>query len=204
MLERLERLEKNLRMSTGHPTAGPILGDSPGLPDSLLKSQAGTVNAQPQSKRTTNDERRTTLTGALDEIISTWPAVLSQIKDKKISAAMYLKEGLPLSLESDKLLIEFPKSSQFHMEMLDSVDCKSMISKAIKDISGFDVKVKFILSESDNTANNGSKEAFESSLSDPFEKKPSSGDAFDEPIISDALQIFGGELEKGKKENRGK
>jgi hypothetical protein len=132
-------------------------------------------------------------TGAIDQIISAWPAVLNCVKDRKISLAMYLKEGLPMELEHDKLSIEFPKSSQFHKDMIDTAECKSMISKAVKDICGMDIKIKFTLSES-GSGGNAAKDAFEGSLDDPLSRGRNKEGA-DEPIINDALEIFGGEIE---------
>jgi hypothetical protein len=137
----------------------------------------------------------------LDEVISSWPAILNCIKERKISVAMYLKEGMPLRVESDTLSIEFPKSSQFHKEMLDSPDCKSLIVKAVKDISGLELKIKFTLSESG--IDNAAKDAFEESLGAGTSKDGSAKGEIDEPIINDALEIFGGEVENGKGKNGG-
>ena len=184
MLERLERLEKGLGKNIPGPSNNPVQSQA----EAENTPTPGVVTRAPKG-------------GALDEIISTWPAVLNCIKDRKISVAMYLKEGMPLHLEHDKLSIEFPKSSQFHKDMLDSAECKSLISKAIKDICGLDVKIKFTISESGANGDNAAKNAFEDSLDDSMIKGRPSKDSPDEPIINDALEIFGGEIEerKGKK-----
>lgn len=164
--------------------------------------------ASPAKKqRDRNDEEKLPIaedkpikSAQFDEIISSWPAILNQIKDRKISAAMYLKEGYPESLESDMLSISFPKSSQFHKEMLESPDCKGLILKAIKDSTGMSLKVKFTISGSGSVENNTAKDAFEGSLDDNsvIKDRPSKSD--EEPIITDALEIFDGEIEldKGK------
>ena len=174
ILERLERLEKGLK------DAGAV--------DKPIAHSPPPVVDKPKIHNPK--------TGALNEVISTWPAILNCVKDRKISVAMYLKEGTPLSVESNTLLIEFPKSSQFHKEMLDSPDCKSLILKAVKDMSGLDLNIKFTLS--DSAGNNTAKDAFEESLGAGPVKDGSIKEESDEPIINDALQIFGGEVENGK------
>ena len=190
IMDRLEKLEKVLQKPENN---------SPGLKILKTDFQAGAENTQ----RITNHESRTT-NSALDELISAWPAVLNCVKDRKISLAMYLKEGVPLNIESNTLSIEFPKSSQFHKDMIDSPDCKSLISKAVKDISGLDIKIKFTVSESPDAKDNASRDAFEGSLDGPLAKGGQMKDDIDEPIINDALEIFGGEIENGKGKNGGR
>lgn len=178
IMEKLERLEKNIFQSRPENADNALHGSG-------LENPRSTIH----EPRTPN--------GTLDNIISAWPAILNCVKDRKISLAMYLKEGLPLSLESDTLSIEFPKSSQFHKETIDSPDCKALISKAVKDISGLDIKIKFTMSESGNT-NNTAKDTLEESFgADPEKDTPLRED---EPIINDALEIFGGEVENRKRQ----
>ena len=190
MMERLERLEKALSAETG--------------PDSAY-SQAKTESPGPKTPVPTPHvpAPHKAKSGAPDEVISAWPAILNRVKENKISVAMYLKEGMPLGVESGMLSIEFPKSSQFHKDMLDSPDCKSFISKAIKDVSGLDLRIKFIMSESDSTGKTYAKDAFEESIGGAGMEDAQLKKENDEPIIHDALEIFGGEIENGKGKNRG-
>jgi DNA polymerase-3 subunit gamma/tau len=200
IMERLEKLEKSLGSEVMHKST--VENKHPNSKLQTPNSQLPTplrayrpvgpeANSLPQTRHPKN--------GALAEVISTWPAILNCIKDRKISVAMYLKEGTPLNVESNTLSIEFPKSSQFHKDMLDSPDCKSLISKAVKDISSLDLIIKFTLSESD--INNTAKDAFEESLGAGPVKDGSMKEEIDEPIINDALEIFGGEVENGKGKN---
>lgn len=138
--------------------------------------------------------------GKLDEIIGAWNAVIDRVKARKMSVAMYLSEGYPESADSGTLSISFPRSSQFHKETLESPECKNLISKAIKDVMGLDFKLKFTISE-----DNGGKPGLLRGVSDDSDsviKEPPSKKDASEPIISDALEIFGGEVEnetgKGK------
>jgi DNA polymerase-3 subunit gamma/tau len=137
----------------------------------------------------------------LDEIIGSWNAIIASIQERKISVAMYLKEGYPESVDSGTLTVSFPKSSQFHKETLESTDCKNIILKAIKDITGLDFKLKLTISENGSRPGSlkGGLDDSDGIIKDMPSKKGSS-----EPIISDALEIFGGEIEGEIGPDRGK
>ena len=210
LLERLDKIEKSLSRTTDgsvslRATEGSEAISKNGLQQvAQFKKEVASVPAQ-ESKGPRNDsetlpttEAKLTKNAQFDEIISSWAAILNQIKDRKISAAMYLKEGYPESLESNTLSISFPKSSQFHKEMLESPDCKGLILKAIKDSTGMNLKVKFTLSGPGGVQNNITKDAFEGSLDDNSVIKDRPRKADEEPIITDALEIFGGEIELDK------
>ncbi|MDP3791438.1 MAG: DNA polymerase III subunit gamma/tau [Candidatus Omnitrophota bacterium] len=185
IVERLERLEK-------------------GLKDGSVKGVSVSPKETSSEPQIQNQKPTTQKSAALDELITVWPAVLNCIKDRKISIAMYLKEGMPLNFETNTLSIEFPKSSKFHKEMLESPDCKSLILKAIKDISGLDIKIKLTISESDDMNSNATRDVFEESLGGVSQKDRNSQGDIDEPIINDALEIFGGEIENGNGKNGGR
>ena len=190
LLERLERLEKGLGKKLGN-----IVTDeeqSRGQVQSISNREDGPdpVGNKPEKN------------AQFDEIMLSWQVVLNHIKERKISVAMYLKEGSPERLESNTLSILFPKSSQFHKDMLDTPDCKGLIAKAIKDAIGMNVKIKFAISELNGLQNNAAKDAFEGSLDDGSVIKDKPGKTNEEPIITDALEIFGGELENNEGKGR--
>ena len=110
-----------------------------------------------------------------------------------MSVAMYLNEGYPESLESGTLTISFPKSSQFHKDTLESPDNKGIILKAVKDVTGLDLKLKLAISQNGGSGPGSSKDAMDESGS--VMKDMPSKMASSDPIISDALEIFGGEIE---------
>ncbi len=131
--------------------------------------------------------------GGLDDMIGSWNAITNRVKERKISVAMYLNEGYPESLSAGTLSISFPKSSKFHKDTLETPECKSIILKAIKDVTGLDLKLSLTISETGGGKNNPSKDAQDDSDS-IIKEMPSKKDG-SEPIISDALEIFGGEIE---------
>jgi len=209
IIDRLEKLESRLASNTGsqlrsepEPDPSNVSHPMPAAQPNTSKTQLNTPDApRPPAERLQQPRQATpNVKGSIDTIMTAWPAILNCIKDRKISIAMYLKEGIPVRVETNTLSIEFPRSSQFHKEMLESTDCRSLISKAIKDITGHEFRLKFMISESDNAASNASKGAFEESLGF-VSKDEDTKESIDEPIINDALQIFGGEVENGKGNN---
>jgi DNA polymerase-3 subunit gamma/tau len=189
LIERLEKIERSFWKNTG-------------LADSAKPAETHNQNDRRAPLRVPYDElsaikplkseKKLSVAG-LDEMIGSWNAITDRVKERKISVAMYLKEGYPESLESGTLSISFPRSSRFHKDTLESPECKNIILKAIKDVTGLDLKLRLTTSENNGGRSGLSKDAPDDSDSTIKEmplKKDSS-----EPIISDALEIFGGEIE---------
>jgi DNA polymerase-3 subunit gamma/tau len=172
LMKRLEKIELGLK------------NNLPPAPVSLTKPTAD-VHKEPAPVKKAHS-------ADLDDMIGYWNAIISRVQERKISVAMYLKEGYPESVNSGTLSVSFPKSSQFHKDTLESTECKNIIIKAIKDVTGLDLRLKLTLSE--NGGRGGlSKDPLDdadSAIKDMMSKKDAS-----EPIISDALEIFGGEIE---------
>lgn len=203
ILERLEKIESAASRNcaeppealSGRPTdlrSGRI-GDRPGGEEA-----ASPAIASPAIRR----DEAISKNAQLGEVSALWNAVLNNVKNVKISVAMYLKEGAPQSFEADTLSISFPRSSQFHKEMLESPENKSLILKAIKETLGRELRLKFVISENNGNSDNAQKGAFEDSLEDDSIIKDIPGrKGAEDPIINDALEIFGGEIENNKNKN---
>ena len=183
-IERLEKIEEGLKKQLPAPHAGDAWSASPAC------AQEPPEEAKPEKKVSVSG-------AALDEVISAWHAITNHVKERKISVAMYLNEGYPESLNSGTLSVSFPKASQFHKETLDFPECKNIIIRAIKDVTGLDLKLKLTISETNGARNSGSKGALDGSLEDDsvIKDMPSKTGITPEPIINDALEIFGGEIE---------
>lgn len=180
LMERLAKIESGLKKSV--------------LPTDLLKPNAYPegIPESPKPRKEAPPDKKAHH-GGVNDIIGSWNAIIDRVKERKISVAMYLKEGYPESFDSGTLSISFPRSSQFHKDTLESPECKNIILKAIKDVTGLDLKIRLTISEN-NAGNPGlSKDAMDDS--DSIIKEPPSRKDSSEPIISDALEIFGGEIE---------
>lgn len=179
LMERLKKIEDGLKKN--------ILFPDPSKPVESIREepeQEPHKEARPDKKAHHN---------GLDEIIGSWNAIAKLVQERKISVAMYLKEGYPESVNSGTLSISFPKSSQFHKDTLESPECKNIILKAIKDVTGLDFKLRLTISENGSGKNGLLKDALDDSGSIIKEMPSKKGSS--DPIISDALEIFGGEIE---------
>ncbi len=129
----------------------------------------------------------------LEEVLAVWAKVISHITPKKISIASYLQEGYPASLEGKTLSIGFPRDLQFHKEVLESTDNKSLIEEAIKAVLGKELKIVFILTEPVNSprAQAGSSEG---ESPGGFNEEDASAREEVDPIVKTALEIFGGDI----------
>ncbi|MFA5084945.1 MAG: DNA polymerase III subunit gamma/tau [Candidatus Omnitrophota bacterium] len=187
LMERLEKIELGLKNN-----AGPSYLSKPDAdPRGIHPRGIHPVLAQEPHKEAKPDKK--SHHKGLDEIIGFWNAITDRVKERKISVAMYLNEGYPESVDSGTLSISFPKSSKFHKDTLESPECKNIILKAIKDVTGLDLKLRLTISENGSGKNGMLKDAMDGS--DSTIKEISSKKESSEPIISDALEIFGGEIE---------
>jgi len=126
----------------------------------------------------------------VDDILSVWAGIINHVKARKISVAAYLQEGYPVSLDGRNLILGFPKELRFHKEVLESAENKALIEEALKDVVKADLKVTFTIVESIK---------LKGGLDRNMESSGASGRGPDatpetEPLINDALQIFGGEI----------
>ncbi len=179
LMERLEKIEDGLKKN--------ILFPDPSKPVESIRKEPG----QELHKEARADKK--VHHNGLDEIIGYWNAITDRVKERKISVAMYLNEGYPESVDSGTLSVSFPKSSQFHKDTLESPECKNIILKAIKDVTGLDLKLRLTISENGGGKNGLSKDVLDGS--DSIIKEMPSKKSSSDPIISDALEIFGGEVE---------
>ena len=185
VMKRVEALEKGQVIQGRTPLKMSCNADSP---TTTAKSKG--ADPKPQAA---ND---TVKSADLDEILSSWSAVINQITPKKISVASYLQEGYPAYLEGKTLSIGFPKDLQFHKEVLESPDNKSLIESAIKTVLGKELKIAFILTEPTDAPRRRPGYSDEAS-SDGFNEEEGSAKKEVDPIIKTALEIFGGDIADG-------
>lgn len=126
----------------------------------------------------------------VDDILGSWSGIINHIKAKKISVASYLQEGYPVSLEGTTLTLGFPKELKFHKEVLESAENRSLIEEALKEMTHTDLKVVLTIVEPVRLKGRISQEMDTSGA----DAGNADNAAQDEPLINDALQIFGGEI----------
>ncbi len=140
----------------------------------------------------------------MDEVLSSWTDVINHVKAKKISIASYLQEGYPVGLEDKTLSIGFPKELSFHKEMLESPENRRLIEEAAKEVLKIDIKVALLLVEPVKlpgraVKTNAAQESFEAEGAG--EREGVVKDEVD-PLIKDAMDIFGADVNKDQSGGR--
>lgn len=132
--------------------------------------------------------------GNLNEIASSWMAVVDHVRVKKISIGSYLQEGYPVSIEANILSIGFPKECQFHKEVLESAENKKLIEESIRSVLKLSLKIRLQITEdvavkNKNRGDYTDNDADTELMGDPGEPKKEV-----DPIVKTAMEIFGGEI----------
>ncbi|MDP3804235.1 MAG: DNA polymerase III subunit gamma/tau [Candidatus Omnitrophota bacterium] len=140
----------------------------------------------------------------VEEILSSWKAVIDYIKNKKISIASYLQEGYPLSLEDNTLSIAFPKDLKFHKEVLETPDNKRLIEEGLKAVLKSNLRVSLVLVEPLDIKRRDTGKYLEQPADDCVPEEASVEESKDvDPIVKAALEMFGGSI-AAKAEGKGK
>ncbi|MDD5428882.1 MAG: DNA polymerase III subunit gamma/tau [Candidatus Omnitrophica bacterium] len=188
VIKRVEALERTLgRGQAGEPA---------------IKHKPVQVEAQKSAKQEAHattapaqDGQSNQRSAYLEEVLTSWNAVVSNIMPKKMSVASYLQEGYPTSLDGKTLCVSFPKELQFHKEVLESADNKILVETALRAVLGKDLKIAFVLAEPVNMPRRG--RAGYSAGIDGSDGLDGDGDMPEkevDPIVKTALEIFGGDI----------
>ncbi len=171
------------------------------------ESKEGIVSPEPRGqnslslekvrKKTTSPEPSGENTLSLEKVREDWPQLLEQVKEKKISAEAFLKEGKPVKVSERIVTVAFPAELSFHKESVERNGVRQIIEGALKEVFAHDLMVHPILS--------GSKRK-EVKISQPESTDKEDERARrlrEEPIIKAALDTFGGRIVEVKKKEGG-
>jgi DNA polymerase-3 subunit gamma/tau len=111
---------------------------------------------------------------SLDAVNEAWHNIIQSLERIKISVATYLKEGEPIKVQGNNLIVAFPKNYSLHKEALDIRENKAIIEKSISEALNINLRVSFILS------------------SEAKQKE----DNRSHPFVKSALEMFGGRIIK--------
>jgi len=133
----------------------------------------------------------------LNELLSSWTAVINYLMPKKMSVASYLQEGYPVGLEGRVMTIGFPAELKFHKEALDSPDNRRLIEEAVREVLKLDLRV--VLAVSEAVSEKDKPEPAEPRQDGAAPSEAETGSAKNEPekkevesIVKAAIDIFGG------------
>jgi DNA polymerase III subunit gamma/tau len=115
-----------------------------------------------------------------------WRKTIEQVRAKRKLIAGWVEAGTALGIEGRFFVVGFPPEQKAAMESLSIPRTREFLEALLKEISGQDWKIKFVLKE-------GLPAAAPVESSAP--KKPETQATFkDDPLIREALEIFKGEI----------
>ena len=131
---------------------------------------------------------------SLEKIKKEWPRVLELIKDKKITAEAYLREGEPTKVSEKMLTVTFPSAFSFHKESVERNETRRVIEEVLRDIFRHDLMLRPVLKQGASSGGRKTAQAEAKSREDEL-----NGILNKEPIIKAALDIFGAKVLEVKK-----
>ncbi len=124
----------------------------------------------------------------IERVKNAWPILVKAMAVKKMSICSYLSEGEPDYVKGDTVFVVFPRELNFHREVLQEKQNKDSIEAALSQIMDSSVKLEFIATDKEiKKSGPAEKPAF---TKEELKKK--------EPIIGNALDIFGGKILRAK------
>ena len=195
ILERLSRMDGGLKSTT---LERPVIA-------SEAKQSPNEISAAPRNDRVAESfvpkeevaaERDILL---LQQIKNSWSGVINFIKNKKMSIATFLSEGVLLKVRDNVLAVGFHKNKSLHKDALGIDTNKKFVEEAIKSVVGENVFLSI-----EDFEGPVEEEAPPVNIErDDAEESVQSGANVIDPIVESALGIFDGriiDIRRAKKE----
>ncbi len=115
-----------------------------------------------------------------------WPKIIDKVRATRRLIAGWVEAGTGLGVEGRFFIVGFPPEQKTAMESLSIPKTRDYLDALLKEISGQDWKIKFVLKE--GLAASAPAEAA------AVEKSDTQVTYKDEPLIRDAMEIFKGEI----------
>ncbi len=178
ILEKVMALEKRLQDSADMA-----------LPASSSSKQDTKSSPQPQDLSNTGNAtiKEGTLENSTPDISGQWQKVVQTVKAQRPYLASYLDQGVLINFTDDELIIGYPKTSSFFIELIHKEENISLITSLLKGVFNRSLKFKAILIESLPASEKATKGNQQTS---PRATAP--GDIH--PVVKEALKILGGEI----------
>jgi DNA polymerase-3 subunit gamma/tau len=115
-----------------------------------------------------------------------WAKTVDKVRATRRLIAGWVEAGTALGVEGRFLVVGFPPELKAAMESLSIAKTRDYIDAILKEVSGQDWKIKFVLKEG---------LPVKAPVENAAPKKPETQAAFkDDPLIREALEIFQGEI----------
>jgi DNA polymerase-3 subunit gamma/tau len=191
ILEKVMALEKRLQnsaeMARSVPSTHPLSAQSmakestvsPPQPQNFSVADSATTKGEEVSAVSTQDTS------------GQWQKVIHRVKDQRPYLASYLEQGVLVNLTDDELVVGYPKTSSFFIELIHKEENLNLITSLLKELFNKSLIFKAILVESlpatERTTKGGQQPA-----AGGLPRATVPGDIH--PAVKEALKILGGEI----------
>jgi DNA polymerase-3 subunit gamma/tau len=119
-----------------------------------------------------------------------WDIILDEIRKEKVSLRALVIEGKPVGIDNGVLTIEFKREFSFHKENLALQKNKTILEKVSTKVFGKPITVRLVLEHDDEP-----EESLE--ITSPIKESKQTQDKEElDPLVTQALKLFGGKLVK--------
>ncbi len=160
----LEMALVKLARPTMNPTLDGILYRLESLEAAIFGGKSLPSSNEKRAKRPSRTaeaalEKAGKASNEFQKIAEVWDSIVERVREKKPPAAACLMEARPVSLEGDKLALEFnPSSGSFHREKVEG-EYAGLIEEAVKVVAGIAVSLECRLGKFDESEGGSKKGA---------------------------------------------
>jgi hypothetical protein len=170
------------RDSVEPSAAPPKTSAKPSAPAKAAAPRVAEKTPPPEAKAETQDR------SAIDHE-AVWRKAVGEVRSRRRLISGWVEAGTALGIDGRFFLVGFPPEQRTAMESLSIPRTREFLEALIKELSGQDWKIKFVLKEGLPVV------APMEAPSAPAPKKPETQATFkDDPLIREALEIFKGEI----------
>ncbi len=190
ILEKVMALEK--RLQNAAEMALPVAPSFPISTQSMNKQDTG-PSPQPQNfSNAGNATKKEEMSkGSTPDIAEQWQKVIQRVKAQRPYLASYLDQGVLMNLTDDELVIGYPKTSSFFIELIHKEENLSLITALFKELFNKPLKFRVIIVESLPATERPTKGS-QQPASGGLPRATAPGDLH--PVVKEALKILGGEI----------
>jgi len=175
----------------GPAEAGPSGKTNGRPPEKTIGAEAPRVAERAPEKEAPRDSSPASELKAVDHE-AVWQKVIEQIRTRRRLISGWGDSATALGTEGRFFVLGFPPEQKTAMESLAIPRTRDFLEGLIKEISGQDWKIKFVLKEGLPVVN--ALMPLESEIEAPKKKSDSQATFKDDPLIREALEIFKGEI----------
>ncbi|MFW6308632.1 MAG: DNA polymerase III subunit gamma/tau [bacterium] len=157
--------------------------DSPDRRNSGKSSQKNSGTA----KKSEKESPQSSLT--VEDVRNKWKQVLNSLGQEDIKVRAFLREGKPVEVKNNVVVVQFPEKNKFHKKGAE--ENHKIITRIIKQVISPECQVKFSLAGQE--AKQDSAKSSSHSGSGKDKKKPENDDS-DSDLLQEVADMFSGEV----------